>query len=181
MTIVGSVTGEIICEALQRSEARGGTIVQTCGDGGGENVCGIRLFRESVAASPTREIPFEENSINSLGSSERLQKGRVILHAYDVPHKLACILRSLMKENKQWQAFISAAATSKSKVQLSDAAHLAPPNQRSKSRYMNLEELVTWGVRALDLVKRHATVMREGLKSLNTDCKKKRIALFKRN
>ena len=50
LIIVKNVTGEIIADALQRSEARAGTIVQTCGDGGAENVRGIKLFRESVTA-----------------------------------------------------------------------------------------------------------------------------------
>src|SRR5262249_33551617 len=48
LVVVSNVTGEIVAEALKRSEARGGTIVQTCGDGGPEVVRGIKLFRSSL-------------------------------------------------------------------------------------------------------------------------------------
>ena len=98
-----------------------------------------------------------------------LEEARVILHAYDIAHKLACILKALLKENMRWQAFVTAAAASKSQVQLGEAAHLAPPNQRSKARYMNLDELLGWAIRVLDLVKRHAKAMRIGINHSNTE------------
>lgn len=227
LVVVESVTGEVVMNALERSESRGGTIVQTCTDGGGENVRGVKLFRESikgslaiksinssanqeleevyalgefeeqqkelclqpisiaheesetaVVPSVAKNVPDPEGSKIVLLNAYQFEPIRVIFHAYDAPHKLACILKALMCDNKQWKAFITAAAASKVKVQLGDAAHLAPPNQRSKSRYMNMEELVTWGIRALNLVKNHAKILQDKLKNLNFVCQEDQNNLF---
>jgi hypothetical protein len=91
LSIVESVSGEIIEGALHRSEARGGTIVQICGDGGGENVRGIKLFAECVVSEKINVPPFTaENNLLLLStqSEQQEQKGSqssVTLIASDLP------------------------------------------------------------------------------------------------
>jgi hypothetical protein len=89
------------------------------------------------------------------------------LDFYDVTHKAACLLKAQLQRDEQWSAFASLAAQTKCKIQQTEWAFLVPPSQRSKARYMNLGELVRWGIKTLAIVEspgpdvlRHGTVER---------------------
>jgi hypothetical protein len=73
---------------------------------------------------------------------------------YDIKHKSAALLKHTLQHDAHWQAFTQQAAQSKSQIQQTALAFLAPPNQRTKARYMNLEILVRWGQRALGVLDR---------------------------
>jgi hypothetical protein len=73
---------------------------------------------------------------------------------YDIKHKSAALLKHTLQHDAHWQAFTQLAAQSKSQIQQTALAFLAPPNQRTKARYMNLEILVRWGQRALAVLDR---------------------------
>jgi len=73
---------------------------------------------------------------------------------YDIKHKSATLLKHTLQHDEHWQAFTKKAAQSKSQIQQTALAFLAPPNQRTKARYMNLEILVRWGQRALGVLDR---------------------------
>jgi hypothetical protein len=75
-------------------------------------------------------------------------------HVYDVKHKTATLLKRRLKGDERWKAFTGRAAQIKTQLQLTDVAFLVPPNQRSKGRYMNLEELVGWGRSTLEILDR---------------------------
>lgn len=71
------------------------------------------------------------------------------IHTYDFKHKGAAILKRELKDDVDWQNFIKNASITSKKVQQTALAFLTPPNQRSKSRYMNLDKLVKWGLTTL--------------------------------
>lgn len=64
---------------------------------------------------------------------------------YDVCHKVACELKKRLKQNVLWEKMTSEAAQTKKALSLSKFAKFAPPQQRAKARYMNLDALVKWG------------------------------------
>lgn len=64
---------------------------------------------------------------------------------YDVCHKVACELRKRLHQNPLWEEMTSSAVQTKKALSLSKFAKFAPPQQRSKARYMNLDSLVKWG------------------------------------
>jgi hypothetical protein len=64
------------------------------------------------------------------------------------------LLKHTLQHEESWQAFTQQAAQSKSQIQQSALAFLAPPHQRTKARYRNLEILVRWGQRALGVLDR---------------------------
>ncbi|MCP3944859.1 MAG: hypothetical protein GY710_25730 [Desulfobacteraceae bacterium] len=64
---------------------------------------------------------------------------------YDIKHKGAAILKRELKDDEDWCQFIKDASKTRLKVQQTSMAHLAPPNQRSKARYMNVDKLSEWG------------------------------------
>jgi hypothetical protein len=72
-------------------------------------------------------------------------------YVYDIKHKSAALLKSHLNNDETWNSFTQQASQTKSQAQQTALAFIAPPNQRTKARYMNLEILVRWGKRALAL------------------------------
>ena len=68
---------------------------------------------------------------------------------YDIKHKTAAVLKRELEQDALWLTFMQGAAQAKSRLQQTDLAAFAPPNQRSKARYLNLAELVNWGCHIL--------------------------------
>lgn len=81
-----------------------------------------------------------------------------VLDLYDVKHKTACLLQKRLEPDERWAEFSRQAGLTKNRTQQTNLAFLAPPNQRTKSRYMNLEGLLGWAGRALGALKGEATL-----------------------
>lgn len=64
---------------------------------------------------------------------------------YDIKHKTAAVLKREFAKNDKWLAFVKEATLTKHRLQRGTLAHLIPPNQRAKARYMNIDILVRWG------------------------------------
>ena len=71
---------------------------------------------------------------------------------YDVKHKAACLLKARLEKDPRWKAYTSQLAYTKFALQQTALACLTPPSQRSKARFMNVDELVDWGIETLALV-----------------------------
>jgi len=72
-----------------------------------------------------------------------------VIDIHDVPHKIACVYKKILEEDVDWGRFTKECANFKKRVQLTQNAHLAPPNQRSKARYQNIDVLVDWAIKWL--------------------------------
>lgn len=107
-----------VCKALERAQKRVGKVAMICSDDGPDLRGGIVLF------------------------CTKYNVGRT----FDATHKIGTFLKKLLEKDPEWQAFTSSAAEAKRKMQQTQAAHLAPPNQRTKSRFLNIEILVYWGI-----------------------------------
>lgn len=68
---------------------------------------------------------------------------------YDIKHKTAALLKRELEHDPAWLAFTQHAAQTKRQLQQTALAPLAPPTQKSKARYLNVEPLVAWGQAAL--------------------------------
>ena len=66
---------------------------------------------------------------------EKYHAGRVL----DVTHKAAKFVKKILENDLEWQSFCTEAAEAKRKMQQTSGAHLVPPNQRTKSRFLNIE------------------------------------------
>ena len=76
---------------------------------------------------------------------------------YDIKHKTAAVLKRELARDENWLEFTRLAAQTKNRVQQTLLAPLAPPNQRTKARYMNVDILVLWGQGLLDFLDRQQT------------------------
>jgi hypothetical protein len=64
---------------------------------------------------------------------------------YDIKHKTAAILKRELGQDADWITFTRLAGQAKRQLQQTPLATLTPPNQKTKARYMNVENLVLWG------------------------------------
>ena len=83
--------------------------------------------------------------------------------AYDICHKVASCLKQMIGTEDVWTAFTKDCSDCKSRLQLTDMAKHAPPNQRSKARYHNIDRLVNWGVNKIGDLKNAAVANQESL------------------
>ena len=72
-----------------------------------------------------------------------------VINIYDITHKIARLYEYRLVDEIQWENFSKRCSNFKKQVQLTDYAKLAPPNQRSKARYHNIDVLVDWGTNKL--------------------------------
>jgi len=68
---------------------------------------------------------------------------------YDVCHKAAIELKKLLINDSAWTAFSTKAAETKRLLYSTQGVEFAPPNQRRKGRYMNVDILIGWANRVL--------------------------------
>jgi hypothetical protein len=78
---------------------------------------------------------------------------------YDIAHKGACLLKHRLENDNRWAEFTRSVGQTKVAVQQTELACLLPPHQRSKSRYMNLETLLTWSTKTAALLRRPPEVL----------------------
>jgi len=78
---------------------------------------------------------------------------------YDIAHKGACLLKHRLENDKRWAEFTRSVGQTKVAVQQTELACLLPPHQRSKSRYMNLETLLTWSTKTVAVLRRPPEVL----------------------
>lgn len=74
---------------------------------------------------------------------------RGTIYLYDIKHCTANLLKQELENDGIWNSFTELAAMTKKYLQQTNLAFLMPPNQRSKSRYMNLECMISWGTKTL--------------------------------
>lgn len=115
---------DVVCQALEKVQRKVGKVAMVCADDGSDLRGGIALFCKKYGA------------------------GRV----FDIIHKIGIFLKKHLEDNPEWKDFSSAASNAKKRMQQTLAAHLAPPNQRTKCRFLNIEPLVRWGIDALEVM-----------------------------
>jgi hypothetical protein len=113
----------------------------------------VEQLKASVAKTGVpRQIVADHGSDLKAGIEAFCQQHPTTCFLYDVKHKTACVLKQELAGDASWHAFTHLAAKSKHQVQQSALACLAPPNQRAKARYMNIEVLVRWGQKLLHVI-----------------------------
>lgn len=69
---------------------------------------------------------------------------------YDITHAIASFLDKIYRNDETFKSFTHNAGQMRFKCCCSKQAHLIPPNQRSKSRFLNLDILNDWAIKALE-------------------------------
>jgi hypothetical protein len=136
--------GKIVYRQLQAAAAKTGVPRAIISDNGSDLHCGIDLFR---------------------------RKHRDTVWSYDIKHKTACLLKHALERDASWQPFVQQVHRFKQQVSLTSLAGLAPPQQRSKARYMNVEVLTEWADKHLKLLDSRKAIREAGLKRAEVEAK----------
>lgn len=73
---------------------------------------------------------------------------------YDVTHAIAIMLEKLYKKDADFIELTKLMGEMRLKLCCSKHAHIIPPNQRSKSRFLNIDILTDWGMKVLVALKK---------------------------
>lgn len=125
------------------------------------------VYRQLKAAVAKTGVP--RAIVSDAGSDlhagiERFQQSHpTTAWLYDIKHKTACLLKHALEGDAAWHAFLEKAHRFKQQVSLTPLAGLAPPQQRSKARYMNVDVLVDWARESLLLLDRPKAIRAAGL------------------
>ena len=108
---------------------------------------------ENILAATGGHAPLailkDQGSDLRCGGRDFCKEHPEVIDIHDVPHKIACIYKRLLEQDVDWDRFTKECASFKKRVQLTQNVHLAPPNQRSKARYQNIDVLVDWAIKWL--------------------------------
>jgi len=72
-----------------------------------------------------------------------------ITQVYDINHAIAKCLQRLYEKDEDFKDYAHKAGQMRFKLCCSKYAHLIPPNQRSKSRFLNIDIISKWGMKVL--------------------------------
>ena len=96
-----------------------------------------------------RVILGDHGSDLTAGVNKFCQNHSETCSIYDIKHKTAAILKREFQDNEEWLKFNQLCSQTANKVRQTSLSFLCPTNQRSKSRYMNIDVLVSWGSKTL--------------------------------
>jgi hypothetical protein len=106
-----------------------------------------------------REIIGDQGSDLKSGIEKFCKEHQKTCYIYDIKHKTANVLRNELQDDERWQEFTRLTAQTRQKVQQTSLSALAPPNQKTKARYMNIDILVQWGEKILIFLEKEETTV----------------------
>jgi hypothetical protein len=75
-----------------------------------------------------------------------------------------CLLKQTLHNDRSWEQFTAHAHRFKQQISFAALTGLATPQQRCKSRYMNVDVLRDWATRQLALLNSRKAIVQAGLK-----------------
>src|SRR5437899_3427636 len=122
--VADSWTGETIADVLKRLIAQMGRPATYLKDGGSELQKAVDLLAEQGLSSPCLD---------------------------DISHAVASMLKRVYQDHPSFETFLSACGRVSGKLKHTILACLAPPNVRTKARFMHVHRLCTWADRVRKL------------------------------
>jgi hypothetical protein len=118
-----------------------------------------------IARTGSPRVVLCDHGADVLGAVRLLQEGsrsqRAILDSYDVKHRVAVALKHRLEPEPRWSEFLSQIGKTRNSAKQTEWAFLLPPVLRSKSRYLNLGELIRWATPTSWLVEHQPTALLE--------------------
>ena len=96
-------------------------------------------------------IPTHTPKLND-NTCDTLLPQNFTTRAYDITHRAARLLKRRLDRDVRWAEFNTLVSRTRSQIQQTELAPLAPPTVGTKGRFMNLDPLVRWGEQTLALL-----------------------------
>lgn len=122
LEILDTTIGTVILEKLNNLAKKVGTPIQIVSDRGSDIKKGIDLY---------------------------LENNPLTIATYDITHKMANLLKHELSDDKRFQEFFKECSLTRQRVQQTDLCFLSPPTQRAKSRYHNIDILISWAIKMI--------------------------------
>lgn len=151
--VIERSSGLLVESQLREVQAEVGHIAAILSDQGSDLVNGAKLFSQSETEEP---LLFDVDQVALPGAPKAL-----VLK--DFSHASSHILKDHLEADSKWQEFISQCGKTQPKVKQTIMGALAPPTQKVKGRYMNIGELISWGVKMLSLLAGTCGKLPEGI------------------
>lgn len=157
--VVLGISSEVIREKIEKSTG--------CLSHKDVEVLGIEIMKstkgelvESVLEKVSKKVGIPQQIISDKGSD--LYKGiklyqaknQDVIHSHDITHQMALFLKKELEESEKYQLFTQKCNQTRREIQQTELGFLMPPQQRSKSRYFNLDELVRWGINIINYLEK---------------------------
>jgi hypothetical protein len=78
-----------------------------------------------------------------------------ITQVYDITHSIAICLQRLYEKDENFKDYTYKVGQMRFKLCCSKYAHLIPPNQRSKSRFLNIDIISKWGMKVMQTLEKN--------------------------
>lgn len=145
--VIERSNGVLVEAQLREVLAEVGTIAAILSDQGSDLVNGAKLFSQSAnsLSAPKETAILDIDQVPLPGDTQPL-----VLK--DFSHASSHILKGHLERDPKWQEFISQCGKTQPKVKQTVMGALAPPTQKVKGRYMNIGEIICWGVKMLGLL-----------------------------
>ena len=125
--IMKSTKGEKVESVLEKIGEKVGVPQQIISDKGSDLYKGIKLYKE---------------------------KNQAIIHSHDITHQMALLLKKELEKEGKYELFTKKCHQTRQQIQQTELGFLMPPQQRSKSRYFNLDELIRWGINIINYLEK---------------------------
>jgi len=110
-----------------------------------------QLTQATYKTGAPRAIVADGGSDLKLGIETYVSNNTGTIYIYDIKHQIALCIKKVLESDPNWQNFIELCAIAQRYMRQNDVAALAPPNQRSKARYMNVDILINWAYKVLNM------------------------------
>ena len=121
-----------------------------------ETSSGEIVFQQLEAATQQVGIPRavlnDQGGDLTSGVAKFVEKHPETLALNDIAHRAANVLKRELLADPRWKEFSKLCGQVQPKVKQTELSHLAPPTQKLKGRYMNLDPLISWGEKMLTLL-----------------------------
>ena len=122
LAVLSSCTGEVIAQTLNRLTEQIGPPLQIVSDQGSEVRKGVTLYQQQYPS---------------------------VIWTYDVTHPMALLLEKELAQDERYQAFCRQCTLTRHQTKQTALYFLAPPAQRPKARYLNVDEQIRWAQQLL--------------------------------
>lgn len=95
------------------------------------------------------EIISDHGADVKKGTEEFCKQNPTVNYIYDITHMIACVLKSTLLGQPQWDKFIKQLMRCKHQTKQSVLSFLSPPSQRAKARYLNIAQIINWSKKIL--------------------------------
>ena len=163
LAVLGGRLSELPCRPLCRSDLR--LLHLRVMPGADKHSTYQELLELLERTGPPRAV-LSDHGTDLLGALRLLREGGHgpgWLDVYDIKHRCALALKERLEPDPRWAELVSLAGKARNAAKQTEWAFLLPPVTRTRSRYLNLGELIRWAERTAWLIEhKPAELLRHG-------------------